>query len=121
MVSFDVVSLFIKVLVVDSLTLFSRYFNHEILSLYKHVLTSTYFCIDIQLYEQTAGAAMGSPISPVIAIFYVEDFEKKALANATHQPAWWYSYVEDSFVIWPHGQEKITEFLDHLNGINNSI
>ena len=27
---------------------------------YKHVLTSTYFCVDGQFYEQTDGVAMGS-------------------------------------------------------------
>ena len=53
MVSFDVVSLFTKVPVEESLTLLSQHFNKEILSLYKHVLTSTYFCVDGQFYEQT--------------------------------------------------------------------
>jgi len=53
MVSFDVVFLFLKVPVEESLTLFSQHFNNEILALYKHVLTSTYFCIDSQFYEQT--------------------------------------------------------------------
>jgi hypothetical protein len=52
MVSFDVVSLFTKVPVEESLTLLSRHFKNEILALHKHVLTSTYFCIDGQLYEQ---------------------------------------------------------------------
>ena len=106
MVSFDVVSLFTKVPVEESLTLLSQHFNKEILSLYKHVLTSTYFCFDGQFYEQTDGVAMGSPLSPVIANFYMEDFETKAIEKATHKPACWYRYVDDTFVIWPRGQEN---------------
>ena len=121
MVSFDVVSLFTKVPVEESLTLLKQHFNNEILALYKHVLTSTYFCIDGQYYEQTDGVAMGSPLSPVIANFYMEDFERKAIEKATHKPACWYRYVDDTFVIWPHGKEKLMEFLIHLNGIHNSI
>jgi hypothetical protein len=65
--------------------------------------------------------AMGSPLSPVIADFFMEDFEKKAVEQATHKPAHWYRYVDDTFVIWPHGQEKLTEFLNHLSGLHNNI
>jgi len=41
MISFDVVSLFTKVPVEDSLTLLSQHFYKDILALFKHVLTST--------------------------------------------------------------------------------
>jgi hypothetical protein len=39
------------------------------------MVTSTYFCIDGQFYEQTDGVVMGSTLSPVIANFFMEDFE----------------------------------------------
>ena len=84
------------------------------------MLTSTYFCVDGQFYEQTDGVAKGSPLSPVIANFYMEDFETKATKQATHKPACWYRYV-DTFVIWPHGKGKLTDFLNHLNGMHNNI
>jgi len=64
---------------------------------------------------------MGSPLSPVFANFYMKDFERKAIEKTTHKPACWYRYVDDTFVIWPHGKEKLMEFLIHLNGIHNSI
>ena len=59
-------------------------FNKDILTLFKHVLTSTYFVADGKFYEQTDGVVMGSPLSPVIANFYMEDFETKAINLATH-------------------------------------
>ena len=64
---------------------------------------------------------MGSPFSPVIANFFMENFEKKAIEQATHKPVRWFRYVDDTFVIWPHGQEKLTEFLNHLNRLHNKI
>jgi hypothetical protein len=33
----------------------------------------------------------------------------------------WFRYVDDTFVIWPHGQEKLEDFLNHLNGLHNKI
>ena len=111
MVSFDVDSLFTKVPVEESLTLLCQHFKDEILALYKHVVTSIYFCVDGQFYEQTDGVAMGSPLSLVIANFYMEDFETKTIEKASHKPACWYRYVDDMLVIWPHGQEKLMEFL----------
>jgi hypothetical protein len=29
--------------------------------------------------------------------------------------------VDDTFIIWPHGQDKLTEILDYLNGIHTNI
>jgi hypothetical protein len=65
--------------------------------------------------------AMGSPLSPVIANFVMEDFEKKAVEQATHKPVCWFRYVDDTLIIWPHGQEKLTEFLNHPSGHHNKI
>jgi hypothetical protein len=86
MVSFNVVSLFTMVPIADSLELLSHYFEDEVLALFKHVLTSTYFCFDGHFYEQTDGVAMGSPLSPVIVNFFMEDFENKAIEQAAHKP-----------------------------------
>jgi hypothetical protein len=86
MVSFDIVSLFTKVPVEDSLSLLGHHFTDDILALFKLVLTSTYFCVNGQYYEQTDGVAMGSPLSPVMANFFMEEFEKNALNQATLKP-----------------------------------
>ena len=39
-----------------------------------------------KFYEQTHGAPMGSPLSPVMANLFMEEFEKKALATSTLEP-----------------------------------
>jgi hypothetical protein len=51
----------------------------------------------------------------------MEDFEKKATEQATHKPLCWFRYVYHTFVIWPHDQEKLTEFLEHLTVLHNNI
>ena len=31
-------------------------------------------------------------------------------------PRLWLHYVDDTFVIWPHGQDELHRFHEHLNG-----
>jgi hypothetical protein len=99
MVSFDVVSLFTKVPTADLLELLSNHFEDDVLALFKHVLTSTYFCFDGQFYEQMDRVAMGSPLSLVIVNFFMEDFEKKATEQVSHKSVCRFRYVDDTFVI----------------------
>jgi hypothetical protein len=65
--------------------------------------------------------AMGSPLSPAIANFYMEDFEKRTLDLAPHKPICWFRYVDDTFVIWPHRPDKLKDLLNHLNSIHERI
>ena len=111
-VSFEVVSLFTIVPIVDSLELLIQHFEANILALFKHALTSTYFCFDGQFYEQTDGIAMGSPLSLVIANFFMEDFEKKATEQAAHKSVCWFRYVDDESVIYI--SETAYRFVCHL-------
>ena len=64
---------------------------------------------------------MGSPISPVLADMFMEAFEQTAIATADFQPRVWLRYVDDTFVIWQHGQDKLQLFLEHLNGLHSRI
>jgi hypothetical protein len=36
--------------------------------------------------KQTNRVAMGSPLSPAIDNFFMDDFEKKVIEQATHKP-----------------------------------
>ena len=80
MVSFDVVSLFTKVPLQEAMTHISDLLHADdaleerttippdvICKLIEICLTTTYFMFDDEFYEQVEGAAMGSPLSPVVA------------------------------------------------------
>jgi len=106
---------------VVSLNLLKQQFIENILALFRYVLTSTYFSFGGQFYEQTDGMPMGSPLPPIIANFFMEDIEERAIAQATHKPLCWFRQVDETFVIWPHGTEKLERFHDHLNGLQRNI
>jgi hypothetical protein len=58
---------------------------------------------------------MGSLLSPVIANFFMEHFQDVTLSRAAYKPTCWFHYVDDRFVIWPHGPEELKNLLNHLN------
>jgi hypothetical protein len=121
MVSLEVMSLFTRVPIVESLNLLSQHFSEDITALFKLVLTSMYLSFGGQFYDHIDGVAVGSLLSPVIANLFAEDLEERALEQATHKPLCWLLYVDDSFMIWAHGPEEPERFLIHLNGILRNI
>jgi hypothetical protein len=75
MISFSVASLFIKVPIVESLNLFTEHFSEDVLTLFRHAFTST--CVGGRFYMQTDGVAKGSSLCPLIADFFLEEFEER--------------------------------------------
>ncbi|XP_015118989.1 uncharacterized protein LOC107042456 [Diachasma alloeum] len=51
----------------------------------------------------------------------MEHFESEALKSAAQKPAVWFRYVDDTFVIWPHGRTGLNQFLEFLNAQHPSI
>ena len=93
--------------------------TQNILDLLEFCLCNTYFLFQGQYYEQTQGAAMGSPMSPVLANLYMEAFEDRALSTAVNPPRWWKRFVDDTFVILKKDHKE--EFLQHINSVDPSI
>ena len=67
----------------------------ELLSL---SLKSTYFCYDGEFYNQKEGAAMGSPVSVVIANLYIGNSCSYSTSSLV-KPKIWKRYVDDIFCI----------------------
>ena len=82
-------------------------------------LTNTHFSVQDKFYEQKEGAAMGSPISPIVANLFMEDFEIRALATSPCTPTLWKRFVDDTFTIISKSHKEA--FLEHLNSINSNI
>ena len=77
----------------------------QIITLLENSLKNTYFLFQGKYYEQVHGAAMGSPINPLIANLFMEEFEVKT-PRTVHTPCLWLRFINDISVIQKaeHGQ-----------------
>ena len=91
----------------------------DIILLLEFCLKNTYFSFQGQFYEQVEGAAMGSPVSPIVANLYMEYLEQKALSTTPHPPRFWGRYVDDTFVI--HKEANKQGFLQHIYSVDPAI
>ena len=97
LMSYDVTTLFTSVpidpalnIIKDLLEKDDNLSNRTVLSvqniteLLGFCLHNMYFSYKNKYYEQVQGAAMGSPVSPIVANLYMEHFEGEALRSASH-------------------------------------
>ena len=132
LVSFDVVSLFTNVpvnlaidvaqqrlLADDTLELRTNLSVLELIRLLEFCLNATYMTFRGQVFQQTYGTAMGSPVSVSVANIVMEDVEERALASYEIQLPFWKRYVDDICTAVP--KQRVQHLLQHLNGIEQSI
>ena len=131
-ISYDVTALFTSVPIQPVLNIIEQKLSNDkdlqqrttmsikhIIRLLEFCLRSTYFVFQGQYYEQVEGAAMGSPLSPIVANIFMEKFEIEALETAPHPPSLWKRFVDDTFVILETQHKE--EFFNHINSIDGNI
>jgi hypothetical protein len=48
---------------------------------------------------------------------FMEHSEETAVDTADHKPAKWLIYVNNTFVVWPHGPAGLQQFIHYLNSV----
>ena len=51
----------------------------------------------------------------------VSRFVDKFVYTYSPKPILWKRYIDDIFMIWPHGQETLNTFVEHLNNSHKTI
>ena len=130
--SYDVKALFTSVPIQPAINIIKKHLQEDkelhlrtsmrvnhISCLLEFCLKNTYFTFQGRFYEQIEGAAMGSPISLVVANLFMEDLEIKALTTSPCPPSLWKRYVDDTFTFIKRSHKDA--FLEHINSIDHNI
>ena len=90
-----------------------------IISIVYFCLKTTYFQLQGKFFEQLQGAAMGSPIRPIVANLFMEDFEIKTIKSAVDPPRIWKKFVDGTFVVIDSARKE--KCLKHINNMDLHI
>ena len=64
---------------------------------------------------------MGTKLAPSYANLFMTKFEEKYVYTYPLHPKLWKRFIDDIFMIWPHGMDSLLEFIDHLNIVHPTI
>ncbi len=65
--------------------------------------------------RQTRGCAIGSTVSPSLAIIFMDQLERRLLDTTPDglRPVLYVRYIDDIFMIWTHGSDSLERFIQH--------
>ena len=126
MVPFDIISLIMDMLLEDTINITLRIYEkkeivmdfaickmRELLNLYTK---NVHFKFNNKIYIQDDGAAMGSPLGPVLATVFMYELETALIPILSSKLFSWRHFVDDSICF---AKKRSVKFLlDTLNNLN---
>ena len=85
------------------------------------ILRHNTFTLNDKYNLQTNGTAMGTKMAPAYAIIFMESVENSFLYYFPLKPTVYYGYIDDIFMIWPHGTDKFKLFFNSANNTHSNI
>ena len=73
------------------------------------------------MYIQKQGTAMGTRMAPNYAIIFMCYLESNMLNQSTLKPKTWLRFIDDIFMVWSHGIQALTLFMDMINSHHPTI
>ena len=95
--------------------------NESLIRLLEIVLTKNNFQFNGVNFLQIGGTAMGTKVAPSFAVTYMGSFEEEHVYKYRLQPLTYVRYIDDIFMIWPHGQHELDQFFTHMNSCSEHI
>ena len=142
LVSFDVTSLYTNInheLGVKAMeywinkhprSLNSRFSKEFIIDSILLILTNNTFTFDDRIFLQKKGTAMGTKMAPsyaTLVLGYLENelysqvFNKMGEEIGHYVYSNWRRFLDDCYINWPYGEDKLKELHDILNSLDGSI
>ena len=130
LVTMDATSLYANIPHVDGVDACSEFLNEHrvtdistdvICFLISFILTHNNSVFDDHSYLQTSGTAMGKKIAPCFANLFMASIEQTFIENSPQTPLYYVRFIDDIFMIWIHGSEKLEQFTARANSNHPSM
>ena len=123
MVSYDVCDLFsnipLSIILENKKDL--KFSENELTKLFRFATSQMHFYFDAKIFHQVDGVAMGSPLGPALANWFMGYNEQKLLESYHGRLNKFYRrYVDDIFCVFENEHQALT-FLDFLNSQHPNI
>ena len=79
------------------------------------VLKNNIFTFKEKPSKQKLGAAIGTKFAPPYSILFIAELEDEISSEIELKPYPWWRYIDNIIFLWGHGEEKLKEFIEHLN------
>ena len=73
------------------------------------------------MYRQNRGTAIETKFAPDFTNIFMDHWEKYFLSTCRFGPWVWFSFLDDVFIIWPHGPQELDSFLGALNSYHETV
>ena len=123
MVSYDVCDLFsnipLSIILENKKDL--KFSENELTKLFRFATSQMHFYFDAKIFHQVDGVALGSPLGPALANWFMGYNEQKLLESDHGRLNKFYRrYVDDIFCVFENEHQALT-FLDFLNSQHPNI
>ena len=81
----------------------------------KVVLKNNIFSFKGKTLNPKWGTAIDTKFAQPYSILFMVVLEKEILGEIELKRYLWWSYRDGIFVLWGHGEEKLKEFMEHMN------
>ena len=130
-VSFDVVSLFTNIPLIETINIIANSlydinskktppFPKPAFIKLLTLASQGIFMYKDKIYKQTDGVAMGSPLGPSLANFFLGHLERDKIMHSDFTPQFYNRYVDDICAIF-YDSDNVQNFLDFINDLHENI
>ncbi|KAK6175800.1 hypothetical protein SNE40_014189 [Patella caerulea] len=92
-----------------------------LLKLLEFVLQNNVFTFNDEIYHQISGTAMGSPVACSFSTIFLGELEEILLKQTSGRSDLYVRYIDDIFMIWPHGEARLERFIKEMNSMHDTI
>ncbi|XP_057308454.1 uncharacterized protein LOC130646297 [Hydractinia symbiolongicarpus] len=85
------------------------------------VLQNNVFKHNNRFFRQFQGTAIGTKMALSYANIFMGDLQEQFLESSVLKPLVWWRCIDNIFMLWQHGEDKLIKFLELLNSCHPTI